>query len=168
MCLSVRNKFGKLPQNGWIPKTAEKDIVVYKILEYRLVEGRLPHHYKKIYFTPFQQYLIKFNIFGKCVMKAERMTGRVIYTDGTYISSYLLEGFKEILDEEKVFKNSTGLLIDKGIHAYTKLFPITKHGSYEYRELHKAIIPKGAHYFVDEVLDEIVADKMIILKKVVK
>jgi len=173
MCLTVQDINEQLPKE-FVPMKAKKDIVVYKMLEYTIRKRRLPYLYKKIYCTPYMGYDVKFNLFGRCVMKTDRMTGeyfivknlpykqqsrrqKIVWINGESISNVMRSNNIGINDKENLY-------ILEGIHAYTKI----RDTSISLREFHKAIIPKGSYYFVDEVNDEIVADKIIILKKVVK
>lgn len=185
MCLTVQDIHHQLPTE-LVPMKAKKDIVVYKLLAYREVKKSIPYQYKKLYFTPYMDKLVNFNIFGRCVVKVDRITGKyymitssfqkcsfgrkwveqlkwtqnIEWIDGKNVSNVIRPNDIGICDKET-------LLISEGIHAYTKKWRQSK-GTSGHCELHKAIIPKGSYYFVNEVNDEIVADKMIILKKVVK
>ena len=182
MCLTVQDINGQLPTE-LVPMKAKKDIVVYKLLEYMTleyvtVEGRLPYLYKKIYCTPYMGCVVKFNLFDRCVMKSDRMVGKYVITpsyqrichrigaireqniewiNGENVSNVMRSNDIGINDKETLY-------ISEGIHAYTKILECAP----DHHELHKAIIPKGSYYFVDEVNNEIVADKMIIFKKVEK
>lgn len=185
MCLIVQDMNGQLP-NEFVPMKATKDIVVYKMLEYAILKSSL---HKKIYRTPYMWSDVNFNLFGRCVMKTGgRMTGE--YTTIHSYRNYILHGrfvgtAKQVQKIEWVngknlsnvtrsndigINDKETLTISEGIHAYTKI-PQSKRFSsclYEHRNWHKAIIPKGSYYFIDEANGEIVADKMIIFKKVVK
>ena len=136
MCLTVRNKFGVLPQDGWNPKTAEKDIVVYKMLECTTVEGRLPYLHKKIYHTPYMDYVVKFNLFGRCIMKSDRMIGEyIISKPHPNCISYLIgtkgvqniewingENISNVIRSNDIgINDKETLLVSEGIHAYTKI-----------------------------------------------
>lgn len=171
MCLIVQDISGQLPKE-LVPMKAKKDIVVYKMLECATVEGRLPYLYKKIYYTPYRNCVVKFNLFGRCVMKSDRMTGEYIiigtkrkqnieWVNGKNVSNVMRSNDIGINDKETLY-------ISEGIHAYTKIRKHFLECAPGHRELHKAIIPKGSYYFVDEANHEIVADKMIIFKKIIK
>lgn len=183
MCLTVQDINGQLPTE-FVPVKAKKDIVVYKMLECATIEDCLPYSYKKIYQTPYMCRVVKFNLFDRCVMKTDKMTGEYITAQTLSNSIYNIIGSKrtqhiEWVNGKNIFNimrsNDIGindketLYVSEGIHAYTKM---PKKTCLEYTwphcEFHKAIIPKGSYYFVDEVNNEIVADKMIIFKKVVK
>lgn len=189
MCLTVQDINEQLPKE-FVPMKAEKDIGIYKMLEYVTIVRNFPYLHKvKIYRTPYMWSDVEFNLFGKCVMKTGgKMTGEYI-TIHSY-RNYLLHGrfdaesMKQVQNIEWVngknisnvtrsndigINDKETLTISEGIHACIKI-PRKRFLEYrsDYRELHKAIIPKGSYYFIDEVNDEIVADKMIILKKVVK
>lgn len=182
MCLIAQDINGQLPKE-LVPMKAKKDIVVYKMLECATIEDCLSYSYKKIYHTPYMCRVVKFNLFDRCVMKTDKMTGEYITAQTLSNSIYNIIGSKrtqhiEWINGENVSNvmrsNDIGindketLYVSEGIHAYTKIPRKRFSVCGDHCEFHKAIIPQGSYYFVDEVNDEIVADKMIIFKKALK
>lgn len=176
MCLYVKD----IPED-FKPLTADKDIHVFKVLFRNEVSPK--HNVKRYaYCTPFKGVTINFDFWGKCVMEADM--------DGTYkeitiateneshesrvsnVVTYdmLWKNGEEVLNTMKTASGDYYLEIEEGIHAYTSFTGAAANWSindFPCYEIHKAVIPKGAHYFIG-IYDEIVADKMIICKKKAK
>ena len=180
MCLYVKD----IPED-LKPLTADKDIHVFKVLVRNEVSSKY-NTKRYVYKTPFRGTIIPFNSWGKCIIEANM--------NGKYLEEITAFGYKIILngrikyipkrkttliswkngeleyDIEKAIADTCYLEIEDGIHAYTSFimaaakWPIIDFPCYE---IHNAVIPKGAHYFIG-LYDEIVADKMIIYKKRVK
>jgi hypothetical protein len=185
MCLTTTKGF------GIVPMTAEEPTLVFKELLIAKTRPSFPAFWKtkRSYRTPFQGFDIKFSN-GKCEMGDGTMDGVIMFEqkgpaeclyndsrayledggsvagiDGNYVytSNYdaiwengsvlSVSGYK--FPEENIV--STTAYVFKGIHAYLKLPAVSE---YIY-EVKRAIIPKGAHYFIGDDGD-IVADKMII------
>jgi len=174
MCLIVKD----IPEN-LKPLTAEKDIHVFKVLKHRNNKS-LNLNIDRI-FSPYMMTPITFNFWGKCIMEAN-MDGK--YRDQSpnftcnFIEHDIIWENGEIACIKKVptlFDKGACLSVYAGIHAYITREDAPYHsyfgpvfGPTDVQEkIHKAVIPKGAHYFIGEG-NEIVADKMIIYRKTVK
>lgn len=183
MCLRVKD----IPKD-FKPFTADKDIHVFKVLSrHNVCPKRLIQKY--VYYTPFREMAIHFNFWGKCIMEAD-MNGRYT-TIPCYKKTSNEHGIRYIpmrkttpiswkngelkYDIEETITDNCSLEIEDGIHAYTSfgnaaigLALFDWPGMENPRDtLHKAVIPKGAHYFIGEN-GNIVSDKMIIYKKQLK
>ena len=113
---------------------AEKDILVFKCLDYRCGE----------YATSFRYYPIRFDSGNKTELSAEIQKGDKQYVDGEY--------FDTILAGIHAYRNlGYATLI---AYSYNMLFNTN---------VHYAIIPKGTKYYIGEH-EDIVAERMIIFK----
>lgn len=168
MCLIVKD----IPED-LKPLTAENDIHVYKVLTHR------KHYNKRLHFdgifSPYMMTPIAFNFWGKCIMEANMDGKYAKKEDVSYIYHIpkLIE-YDIAWENGEVVCNRAALTFDKdvylsvhaGIHAYITRED-ARYLNNEQEKLHKAVIPKGAHYFIGKG-NEIVADKMIIYRKTVK
>ena len=169
MCLCVLN----IPED-LNPKIATEDILCYKLLLYNQTTNR--------YETPYQNFPIVFGYKNRYDMAADEMTG-FYYAEQMFcvksswtVNSFLQPSFvseelkwingKNIQQLSRV-ENPTSEFLDihAGIHAYLNIDNIFI--GHDCIHFFKAIIPKGAHYFIGRE-DDIVADKMIIFDEHVK
>lgn len=175
MCLYVE----KIPED-LKPLTAEKDIPVYKVLTHR------KYHYKRLnlnrIFSPYMGTPIIFNFWGKCIMETN-MDGKYRKEGINYANNLpkFIE-YEVIWENGEIVYHKAALTFDKGgylsinagIHAYITREDARYQSNFSttataviQEKLHKAVIPKGAHYFIGKG-NEIVADKMIIYRKTIK
>lgn len=172
MCLFVKD----IPED-LKPLTAEKDIPVYKVLNHR------KHYYKRLNHericSPYMMTPITFNFWGKCIMEAN-MDGKYSKKEDDVGNIYHIPKEHDIVWENgEIACNKAALTFDKGaylsvyagIHAYITREDARYQSNFStdivQEKLHKAVIPKGAHYFIGKG-NEIVADKMIIYRKTIK
>lgn len=159
MCLRVLD----IPED-FNPKITTEDIPCYKLLLYDQTTNR--------YKTPCQNFPIDFDYEKRCYMVVNEMTGFYYAEQMSHIKprfsvSIVLNWVdgKHIQSLSRVEDPTSEFLdIHAGIHAYLNSENIS---TGQYRHLFKAVIPKGAHYFIG-TKDEIVADKMIIFDEDIK
>lgn len=158
MCLQVKD----IPED-FNPRIATEDIPCYKLLLY----DQTTNHYK----TPCQNFPIDFDCENRCYMVVKEMTGFYYAEQISHIKPLAasitfnwvdgkhIQPLNRIEDLTSEFLN-----IHVGIHAYLNSENIS---TGPYRHLFKAIIPKGAYYFIG-TKNDIVADKMIIFDEHIK
>ena len=159
MCLRVKD----IPED-FNPRIATEDIPCYKLLLY----DQATNHYK----TPCQNFPIDFDCEKRCYMVVKEMTGfyyaeQISHIESRFYVSIVLNWIngKHIQPLNRIEDLTSEFLdIHAGIHAYLNSENIS---TGQYRHLFKAIIPKGANYFIG-TKNEIVADKMIIFDESVK
>ena len=169
MCLQVKD----IPED-LNPKITTEDILCYKLLLYNQKTNR--------YETPYQNFRIDFGYKNRYDMAADEMTG-FYYAEQMFRvkSSWTVNSFLQPFSVSEELKWINGkniqhlsrvenptsefLYIQAGIHAYLNIDNISI--GHDCIHSFKAVIPKGAHYFIG-TKDEIVADKMIIFDEDIK
>ena len=163
MCLVSKTRHFK-------PKTADKQILVYKLLRNCSEEnGKFLFwtRKKKVILTPFMDIPVKF-VHGECEMGDGVMDGEVLCTLPKDFYATLCPcnwedgAIKPTSTSVESLENGCvyTVYVNKGIHAY-----IDKDSVFVWQgeEIFNAVIPEGAHYFTNDS-NEVVADKMIIFK----
>lgn len=171
MCLHVKN----IPED-LNPQLATEDISCYKLLQIATRGSEI------VYITPYRNFRINFDYENKCCIAVDKMSGEyyafldnesypssendlhIFYREMKWINGKKIQHLIKVINPV-----SEGLHIYTGIHAYTKYFKCDLCEAILKKNLSfcKAIIPKGAYYFVGDNYD-IVADKMIIFDEIIK